>query len=141
MGSAMNDATRELGAALGVAVLGSIAASRYRVSMGPALQGFAPADQSAAKSSIAGALDVASSSSSAARDALTTAAHNAFMSGIHFSVFIGASLAILSAGIVFRYLPHSLRHEGALHGAVESLEDVAELGLGGTPPVFADDPR
>src|SRR5258708_31595943 len=28
-GSAMNDATRELGAALGIAVLGSLAASRY----------------------------------------------------------------------------------------------------------------
>ena len=28
-GSAMNDATRELGAALGIAVLGSVAASRY----------------------------------------------------------------------------------------------------------------
>jgi MFS transporter, DHA2 family, integral membrane protein len=141
MGSAMNDATRELGAALGVAVLGSIAASRYRISIGPALHGLTPADQSAAKSSIAGALNVASSSDNAASDALTTAAHHAFMSGIHYAVFIGASLAILSAGIVFRYLPHSLRHEGALHGAIESLEDAAELGLGGTPPVFADDPR
>ena len=25
-----------------------------------------------------------------------------------------------------------------MHGAVESMEDVAELGLGGTPPIFAD---
>jgi EmrB/QacA subfamily drug resistance transporter len=141
MGSAMNDATRELGAALGVAVLGSIAASRYRVSIGPALKGLVPADQSAAKSSIAGALNVASSSGRGAGDALTTAARHAFMSGVHLAVFIGASLAIVSAGIVFRYLPHSLRHEGALHGALESLEDTAELGLGGTPPVFADDAR
>ncbi len=141
MGSAMNDATRELGAALGVAVLGSIAASRYRVSVGHALNGFTPAEQSAAKNSIAGALNVASSGSNAAREALTNAAHHAFMSGIQFATFIGASLAIVSAGIVFRYLPHSLQHEGALHGALESLEDVAELGLGGTPPVFADDPR
>jgi hypothetical protein len=25
-----------------------------------------------------------------------------------------------------------------MHGAVESMEDAAELGLGGTPPIFAD---
>ena len=37
MGSAMNDATRELGAALGIAVLGSIAASRYASLITPAV--------------------------------------------------------------------------------------------------------
>jgi Na+/melibiose symporter-like transporter len=141
MGSAMNDATRELGAALGVAVLGSIAASRYRSQIASALTAVAPSDRSAAKSSIAGALNVASSSDRAASDALTTAAHHAFMSGVHLAVYIGATLALASAGIVYRYLPHSLVHEGALHGALESVEDAAELGLGGTPPLFADDAR
>ena len=38
-GSAMNDATRELGAALGIAVLGSVAASRYSSRPRPALHG------------------------------------------------------------------------------------------------------
>jgi Na+/melibiose symporter-like transporter len=141
MGSAMNDATRELGAALGVAVLGSIAASRYRSQIAPALSGLAPVDKSAAKNSIAGALDVASSSSESASTALTSAAHHAFVSGIHFATFIGASLAVASAGLVYRYLPHTLAPEGAMHGALESLEDTAELGLGGTPPIFADDAR
>ena len=41
----MNDATRELGAALGIAVLGSIAASRYASSIAPALHGLSPANQ------------------------------------------------------------------------------------------------
>ena len=26
-----------------------------------------------------------------------------------------------------------------MHGPVESMEDAAELGLAGTPPIFADD--
>jgi EmrB/QacA subfamily drug resistance transporter len=141
MGSAMNDATRELGAALGVAVLGSIAASRYHASISPELSGLAPADQKSARSSIAGALNVASELGKAAGDALTTAAHHAFMSGISLAAYIGASLAILSAAVVRRYLPRSLVPEGAMHGARESVEDAAELGLGGTPPIFADDPR
>ena len=40
--------------------------------------------------------------------------------------------------VVYRFLPHSLAPEGALRGPVESLEDAAELGLGGVPPAFAD---
>ena len=57
---------------------------------------------------------------------------------MHLAVLIGAALACISAGIVFRYLPHSLAPEGAMHGPLESFEDAAELGLGGVPPVFAD---
>ena len=59
-GSAMNDATRELGAALGVAVLGSIAASRYSSEITSAVSGLGGADRSTATGSIAGALNVAS---------------------------------------------------------------------------------
>ncbi len=138
MGSAMNDATREFGAALGVAVLGSIAASRYGSQIASAVTGLGSADQSTATSSIAGALNVASGLPEPASSNLTDAAHQAFLSGMHLAVLIGAALAALSAGIVYRYLPHSLQHEGALHGPLESFEDAAELGLGGVPPAFAD---
>ena len=55
------------------------------------------------------------------------------------AVLAAAGLAIVSAVIVYRYLPHTLAAEGSLHGPVESIEDAAELGLGGTPPVFADE--
>ena len=41
-GSAMNDATRELGAALGVAVMGSIAASRYAAGIDDAITSLSP---------------------------------------------------------------------------------------------------
>jgi len=141
MGSAMNDATRELGAALGVAVLGSIAASRYGSQILTAVSGLGSADQSKATSSIAGALDVAASLGGTAGAALTDAAHHAFLSGMHLAVLIGAALAVVAAGIVFRYLPHTLAPEGALHGPLESFEDAAELGLGGVPPLFADGAR
>ncbi len=69
-GSAMNDATRELGAALGIAVLGSVAASRYASSVAPALRGLGKADQASARTSIAGALHVASTLPTAAGNAL-----------------------------------------------------------------------
>ena len=138
-GSAMNDATRELGAALGIAVLGSIAASRYSAHVARAVHGLKPSDQSKARGSIAGAINVASSLSHDAGTALHQVASAAFVSGIHLAVFVGAVLALFSAFIVFRYLPHSLAPEGAMHGPVEALEEAAELGLGGVPPVFSDE--
>ena len=98
MGSAMNDATRELGAALGVAILGSIAASRYASQIAPSLPDLGPADRTAAEGSISGALDVAAGLGTAAADALTDAAEQAFLSGFHLAVLAAAGLALLSAG-------------------------------------------
>jgi EmrB/QacA subfamily drug resistance transporter len=139
MGSAMNDATRELGAALGVAVLGSIAASRYGTLIAPAVGDLHPDQRTAAESSIGGALDVAADLTRSAGRALTSAAQESFLSGLHVAVLAASVLAFASAAIVWRYLPGSLHAEGAVHGPLESFEDAAELGLGGTPPVFADE--
>jgi EmrB/QacA subfamily drug resistance transporter len=137
-GSAMNDATRELGAALGIAVLGSVAASRYASSVAPALRGLSKADQSSARTSIAGALHVASTLPGEAGRALASSASHAFINGIHLAVVVGAILAVISAVIVYRNLPHTLVQSGAMHGTTEALEEVAAMGLGGVPPVFAD---
>jgi len=59
--------------------------------------------------------------------------------GVHLAVLVGAALALCSAVIVFRYLPHSLVAGGPMHGPVASLDEAAELGLGGVPPHFGDD--
>ena len=101
-GSAMNDAARELGAGLGIAVVGSVAATRYSGKIGHLLTGLSPADRSSARSSIAGALHVAQSLHGTARVTLVTGAHDAFVSGLHLAVIVGAALAAASAAIVFR---------------------------------------
>ena len=138
-GSAMNDASRELGAALGVAVMGSIAASQYADRVDTLASGLAPGLAETARSSLAGALRAAEQIGGDAGRALTAGAEASFMDGVHLAVTIGAVLAAISATIVLRYLPRQLAHEGAMHGAVESAEDVAELGIAGIPPVFADE--
>ncbi|MGZ4688949.1 MAG: MFS transporter [Acidimicrobiia bacterium] len=137
-GSAMNDATRELGAALGVAVLGSIAASHYASGVSKLVGGLPAGQQSAAETSLAGALETASKLPATAARALTVGSQEAFVGGVHLAVTVGAILAAVAAVIVYRYLPKSLGSEGAMHGAVESMEDAAELGIGGTMPIFAD---
>ena len=137
-GSAMNDATRELGAALGVAVLGSIAASQYSAKVEPLVATLPESVRSTATSSIAGAIQTANGLQGAAGRALTLGAQHAFVDGVHFAVTVGAVLAAIASVVVFRYLPRVLAPEGALHGPVESLENVAELGLGGVPPEVAE---
>jgi Na+/melibiose symporter-like transporter len=138
-GSATNDATRELGAALGIAVLGSVAASRYRSQLTRLLGGLSTPARQTASSSLAGALHTAAGLPPAAGRALTLGADRAFVDGIHLAVTAGAVLAAASAVIVWRKLPHHVTHDhGALHGTVEALEEVAELGLAGVPPLFGD---
>jgi len=137
-GSAMNDATRELGAALGIAVLGSVAASRYDGRVAKYLHGLTAKQHSTANTSIAGALRVANALSHRASLVLAAGSKGAFVSGLHLAALAGALLALFAAVVVYRYLPHSLVPEGAMHGAVESAEDMAEFGVSGGMPVFAD---
>ncbi|MFN8040108.1 MAG: DHA2 family efflux MFS transporter permease subunit [Acidimicrobiales bacterium] len=138
-GSAMNDATRELGAALGVAVMGSIAASRYATAVDGLTGGLPPAAQEAAGSSLAGALQVAAHVPGEVGQALAAGAQSAFIDGIHLAVTIGAILAWIASMVVLRYLPRHLAHEGAMHGGGEAIEEVLELGIAGVEPVFADE--
>ena len=67
---------------------------------------------------------------------IATAADQAFVSGIHLAVTVGAVLALISAVIVFRYLPHSLVPEAALP-SVGAAESTAVPGLSGVTPVLA----
>ena len=69
---------------------------------------------------------------------LTAGSKGAFVSGLHLAAMAGALLALFAALIVLRYLPHSLVPEGAVRGPVESMEDMAEFGIAGGMPVFAD---
>jgi EmrB/QacA subfamily drug resistance transporter len=130
-GSAMNDATRELGASLGIAVLGSLAATRYTHTLEPALKGLSAADQAEARGSLGGALNVAGRLHGAPAQALTSAAHQSFVNGVHLAVTGGALLAGLATFAVARYLPRDLEHEATAHSPVSALENAESLGLAG----------
>jgi EmrB/QacA subfamily drug resistance transporter len=137
-GSATNDATRELGAALGVAVLGSIAASKYRSGLAPTLHSLPAGIDSRASSSISGAVQSATGLSAADAHALTTAARQAFVEGLHVAAAVGAVLAVIAVVAVMRFLPHRLAHQGAMRGPLASFEASAEL-LGGMIPAMPDE--
>jgi EmrB/QacA subfamily drug resistance transporter len=115
-GSATNDATRELGGALGVAVLGSIAASRYATQVGSVFHSVSAGGRSAAIKSLEGALTTAASVGGSHGASLVAGAERAFVSGMHLATTIGGLLALSSAWLVWRFLPHSVSHAGAEHG-------------------------
>jgi hypothetical protein len=91
-----------------------------------------------ADTSIAGALRVAGTLPDHASTVLTAGSKGAFVSGLHFAALAGAVLALCAGMIVVKFLPPSLVPEGAVRGPVESVEDMAELGIAGAMPLFAD---
>ena len=139
-GSAMNDATRELGAALGIAVMGSVATSQYTHHLDDLTKALPAGTRSAARGSLSDALEAAQKLGGPAGRALTTGAQHAFIDGIHVAVTTGSILALVAAVAVYKFLPRELADEASLHGGAEAAEDAATLGIAGVPPTFADSP-
>jgi EmrB/QacA subfamily drug resistance transporter len=105
MGSATNDTTRELGGALGVAVLGSVLASQYASGVAPAVAGLPAEAREVAEASIGGAIGVAQRLPEAAASELLGAAKQAFVDGLTAAAIVGAVVVALAAVAVKRFLP------------------------------------
>jgi EmrB/QacA subfamily drug resistance transporter len=127
VGSAVNDTTRELGGAIGIAVLGSIVNTVYRSGIDLGGLSLPAAAQDAAGESIGAATAIASSvpggdrlateAASAFTDAFTTA------NSVALAIIVAAAAAVLTAG-------RRARHAEALADAeLEQLTDGAEVEL------------
>src|SRR5690606_13157166 len=102
--SAINDLTRELGAALGVALLGGLLTAGYRSSVGPALDALPRDLASAAEEGLANAA-VAAQDAGAQGDLLMDAAAAAFVSGWQRSMWVGAVVTAVLLVVVLRIVP------------------------------------
>jgi EmrB/QacA subfamily drug resistance transporter len=96
VGSAVNDTTRELGGALGVAVLGSLVASQFRSSMHDAVSGL-PAQ---ATHSLAEALQRAASVGGARGGLIADAARHSYVTAFDSTLWIAMCVVILASGLV-----------------------------------------
>lgn len=92
--SALNDTVREVGSALGVALLGSILNSSYRSNVDQATAGLPEPAAQAVESGIGGALMVASQMGEQGQ-ALAIAAKDAFVSGWTQSMWIGMGIVLI----------------------------------------------
>jgi EmrB/QacA subfamily drug resistance transporter len=106
VGSAMNDLSREVGGALGIAVIGSVLAGVYSSHL--SIPGAPAALVDKAKESLAVATHLGAQA--------THAAHGAFLDGLHLALLVAAGAAVLAAVCVSLLL----RRSGAEHGAQEA---------------------
>ncbi|MET9667240.1 MFS transporter [Streptomyces sp. NPDC006475] len=103
-GSAINNTFRQVGGALGVAVLGSLLSTRYRSEIEGHLLSV-PADaRSAAGESIEATLGVADTMGPAGK-ALVGPAQDAFLDAMHLTAACAAAVAVAGAVVVALYLP------------------------------------
>jgi predicted MFS family arabinose efflux permease len=105
VGSAVNDATRTTGGALGVAILGSLLSSGYRADMDAAVTGLPHAAAASAQDSLAGGLHAAAQLGGPAGERLAHTAQTAFVSGMHTALIAGAVVALAGAIVAARWLP------------------------------------
>jgi EmrB/QacA subfamily drug resistance transporter len=106
VGSAMNDTTRQVGGALGVAVVGSVMISVYGGRVATALTGAGlPIGDS--KVSLIAALQTATDKRVplAVQGRLITEINNAFVAGLHRGVLFAAAATLFGVLIVLRFLP------------------------------------
>jgi MFS transporter, DHA2 family, integral membrane protein len=108
VGSAVNDTTRELGGALGIAVLGSVATSTYRNELD--VTGLPPDVAGAASESVGAAVAIARQIGGEAGAQLAARAGTAFTHAFNVTMATGATVALFSGIVVFlvgrRTAPH-----------------------------------
>jgi EmrB/QacA subfamily drug resistance transporter len=113
VGSAMNDLARELGGALGIAVLGSVLTAAYRSHLH--LGDLPPALADKARSSLGVAARVGGD--------VARQSHHAFVDGMHASLICGAVVAWLAALAVAVLLRHEARAPRSAHAVPQELRD------------------
>jgi MFS family permease len=107
VGSAMNDTTREVGGAMGVAVLGSLLTSSYGPAIEPTVEslGLREPAASAVSDGIAGAATVADQLGGDAGQTLLGAAQSAFVDAMQTAFVVGAGVALTGALVALAFLP------------------------------------
>lgn len=106
VGSAMNDTTRELGGALGVAVLGSVVTSQYVASLGSVASSLPEQARTAVESGLTGAVAVATQIGGEQGAGILDAANQAFVDGMSLAAIVGAVVVLAAAAAAWFLLPH-----------------------------------
>jgi MFS family permease len=125
VGSAVNDTTRELGGALGVAVLGSLVSSQFRTSIVGAVDGL-PAR---ATNSLADALQAADGAGGARAREIALAAKTAFVDAFTSTLWV-AAIVVVVASVLVAWLLRATAMAKA-DAMVEAEEEAARLAIDG----------
>jgi EmrB/QacA subfamily drug resistance transporter len=139
VGSAMNDTTRQMGGALGVAIIGSVFASVYRPGLTEQFTAAGvPAESVAiARDSIAGAMEIGARVPGQLGQDLVYAAKSQFVDGMSTALHVGIVAVLIGALIVFAFLP--ARARDVREGEATPLDGLASLGYAEAESVLERD--
>jgi len=121
VGSAVNDTTRSLGGALGVAIMGSVASSIFASRMHPALTHVPGPFAARAQASVGAAVTVGRHAPRGIGNSLIEAARQAFITGSDHAVLVAMAAALIGSLVAARYLP-ARAPETTLMGRTEGVE-------------------
>ncbi len=129
VGSAVNDVTRELGGAFGVAVVGAAFSSVYGTALARRLDALPipPSALTAARSSTAAALAVAQRAPVGARGAIVDAARTSFVDGLGRGSAVCAGVVLVGAVFAFVVLPRRLPSVGHAVGTDDDVMSSAGI--------------
>ncbi len=130
MGSATNDTTRELGGALGVAVLGSLLAGQFTSGVGPAVADLSAEVQERAEGGLGGVFGLI-------RDGqipeeriapLIATAKQSFVDGLGLATIVSAVVVTIAAVLVYTLLP-SDRNSPQVTGERSPVDEEGDLAV------------
>ena len=123
--SAMNDVTRQVAGAVGVAVVGSLVASLYSSRVEDATAALPPESAQAASDSVGAAVAVAEQIPGDAGSSLAHAATVAYTDALGMGLLAGAAASFVGVALVLRFLP--ARHRPAKAAGVVSVQVVESM--------------
>src|SRR3954468_11275212 len=104
-GAAVNNTVRQVGGALGVAVIGTVLATTYSGHLGHALDPLPPQAQSIAKQSIGATVQIAQRAPAQVRQAIVAPADRAYVHAMHDAAYVSCGAALVGAIAVLVWLP------------------------------------
>jgi EmrB/QacA subfamily drug resistance transporter len=129
VGSAVNDTTRELGGAFGVAIIGSVMSSLYSARLSDNLDGTVPASAlDTAKESMGAALAVGNQVGGADGARIIDAARDAFVHAMTRASYVTAAFAFVGAVVAWRWLPaRAVDHDDDAAFLAEDIDEAVEV--------------
>jgi EmrB/QacA subfamily drug resistance transporter len=130
VGSAVNDTTREVGGAIGVALFGSVLSAQYRAPVQDALRrAHAPRGVTrAAGSSIQAALEISRRVPGRRGTLLAGLARSSFVDGLHQAAIMAAAIAVVAAVAVVVWLPARSAAAQGDHGGERDDQELEGAG-------------
>ncbi len=105
VGSAVNDTSREVGGAVGIALMGSLVSTGYRNGLGDATESLPPEAADTVRDGIQGAFAVTRSMAGEDGAALFSRASEAFSDGMRIAFLASAGIALVTSFVTRRYWP------------------------------------